>query len=116
MSVIQLYVDEDAGERAVIQGLLARGYDVHTTSEAGNLGASDVEQLQLAIELERVIYSFNIGDFARLHSQLLVAGVQHFGIVVIPDQRYSIGEKIRRLADFMSKTSAEAMINRIVYL
>ncbi|MDA0837660.1 MAG: DUF5615 family PIN-like protein [Planctomycetota bacterium] len=92
MSVIRLYVDEDAGEMAVIQGLRARGYDILCTVEAGSLGTSDLDQLHLAIELQRVIYSFNVGDFAKLHSQSLAAGEQHWGIIVIPDQRYSIGE------------------------
>jgi flavorubredoxin len=116
MSRIRLYVDEDAGKMAVIQGLRVRCHDILATIEAGMSGVSDNEQLKFAAEQHRVIYSFNVGDFAKLHSQLLASGEQHYGIVVIPDQRYSIGEKIRRLADFVSKTSAEEMIDRMVYL
>jgi len=40
----------------------------------------------------------------------------HAGIIIIPDQRYSIGEKVRRLASFVSRTSAEVMINRLEFL
>ena len=39
MSELLLYVDEDAGEHAVIEGLRARNIDVLTTIEAGRLGS-----------------------------------------------------------------------------
>jgi hypothetical protein len=55
------------------------------------------------------------GDFARLHSDYLARGDEHAGIIVIPDQRYSIGEKIRRLAGFISSVTAEEMVNRMEY-
>jgi hypothetical protein len=116
MSQIRLYVDEDAEEHAVMQGLRARGVDILTTSEAERVGATDAEQLALAVELRRTLYSFNVGDFARLHRNRLKDGDSHFGIVVIPDQRYSIGEKIRRLAAFVSDVAAEEMIDRMEFL
>ena len=34
MSAVCLFMDEDAGEHAVVQGLRARGIDVLTTIEA----------------------------------------------------------------------------------
>lgn len=116
MSQVRLYVDEDAEERAVVQGLHARGVDVLTTSEAHRIGATDAEQLDFAVELRRTVYSFNVGDFARLHRERLEQGGSHFGIVVIPDQRYSTGEKIRRLAAFVSRLTAEEMIDRMEFL
>ena len=45
MSEVRLYVDEDAGENAVVQGLRARGFDVLTTIEAHRCGATDQDQL-----------------------------------------------------------------------
>jgi len=116
VSDIRLYVDEDASEQAVVDGLRARGLDVVTTAEAGQLGASDIDQLRYAISQERTLYSFNVGDFARLHTEFLAEGTEHFGIVVIPDQRYSIGEKIRALASFATLLSAEEIMNRMAYL
>jgi hypothetical protein len=116
MSDVRLYVDEDAGENAVVQGLHARGIDVLTTLEANRCGTSDEEQLDFAIEQGRTIYTFNAGDFARLHGEHLREGVDHAGIVVLPDQRCSIGEKIRRLAGFISRVTAEDMVNRMEYL
>jgi len=77
MTVVRLYVDEDASESAVVAGLRARGVDLVTTVEANRCGASDV---------------------------------------VIPEQRYSIGQKVRRLAAFVQASSVESMANRIEFL
>jgi hypothetical protein len=116
MSGVRLYVDEDASEMAVIVGLRARGVDLCTTLEAGRLGTSDSDQLAYAAEQERAIYTFNASDFARLHRDCLRAGRSHAGIIVISEQRYSIGEKIRRLAAFIHSMTAESLRDRIVYL
>ncbi len=116
MSEGRLYVDEDAGENAVVQGLRARGVDVLTTVEANRCGSTDQDQLAFAVQQGRSIYTFNVGDFARLHREYLQQGIGHTGIVVVPDQRCSIGEKIRRLAGFISRITAEEMVNRMEYL
>ena len=50
MIAVLLYVDEDAAEHAVVQGLRARGLDVLTTIEAGQCGASDQDQLAFAVQ------------------------------------------------------------------
>jgi hypothetical protein len=116
MSEVRLYVDEGAGENAVVQGLRARGVDVPTTIEAKRYGVPNGDQLAFAVQQRRVIYTFNVSDFSRLHSEYLRQGVEHSGIIVLPDQRYSIGEKIRRLAGLIHNVSAEEMINRMEYL
>jgi hypothetical protein len=109
-------LDEDAEEQAVVVGLRARGVDVLITSEARRIGATDAEQLAFAIESRRTLYSFNVGDFARLHREHLKRGATHFGIVVIADQRCSIGAKIQRLAAFASRVTAEEMVDRMEFL
>lgn len=116
MSVVRLYVDEDACEHAVVNGLRARGVDLQTVLEAGQSGTSDPEQLEFAVSQRRTIYTFNVTDFARLHQEWLQHGRDHCGIVVIPDQRYSIGEKIRRIAGLVAMFTAEEMVNRMQYL
>ncbi len=116
MSEIRLYVDEDASETKVILGLRARGIDLVTTVEAGRLGVSDQEQLEFAIHGRRVLYTFNAKDFARLHREFLANGRSHSGIFVIPEQRYSVGEKIRRIATFLHAGTAESMTDQIAFL
>lgn len=116
MSEVRLYLDEDAGENAVVRGLRARGFDVLTTVEADRCGTTDGDQLTFAAEQGRTIYTFNVADFARLHREYLLHGIDHAGIIVLPDQRCSIGEKIRRVAGFLSRVAGEEMVNRIEYL
>jgi hypothetical protein len=116
VTVIRLYVDEDASETAVVVGLRVRGLDVVTAQEAGRLTLSDPEQLAFAAQQRRVLYTFNVRDYARLHVEFLVAGQDHHGIFAIPDQRISIGEKIRRVRSRASAFSAEDMINRLEFL
>ena len=116
MSEVRLYADEDAAEKAVVDGLRARGVDVLTTAEAGRLGRSDSDQMAFAVEEKRVLYTFNVGDFARIHRQFLDEEFVHFGIIVIPDQRYSIGEKIRRVARHVRSVTAEEMVCRMEFL
>ncbi len=116
MSDIRLYVDEDAEQRVLVEGLRSRSIDVVTAMEAGMLGTSDREQLDYAITHERAIYSLNVGDFARLHKAYLDDGQEHFGIVLIPKQRYDIGEKIRRLVDLVQSKTAEEIHNLIEFL
>ncbi len=63
MGRILWYLDEDTMARALVQGLRARGVDVATPLEAGMMGKSDRAQLELASARERVLYTFNVGDF-----------------------------------------------------
>jgi Tfp pilus assembly protein PilZ len=62
------------------------------------LGYSDAEQLAWATTQGRVLYSFNVKDFCRLHAQILAEDNNHHtGIVVVPRQSYSIGDQVRGL-------------------
>ena len=93
MSNVRLYLDEDAEQRALVTGIRDRGVDAVTAMDADMIGSTDREQLDYAIEHERTIYSLNVGDFAKLHKEFLDTGKEHFGIVLIPKQRYDVGEK-----------------------
>jgi hypothetical protein len=53
---------------ALLHGLRARGTDVLSALEAGMISTTDEEQLAFATESERSIFSYNVGDFCRLHS------------------------------------------------
>lgn len=116
MSQIRLYVDEDAAQHAVVEGLRNHGVDVLTILDANMTEATDQEQLDFAASQGRAIYTLNVDDFCRLHSEMISAGREHAGIIVIPRQRYSIGEKIRRLTEAVTSTTAEEMRNRLTFL
>lgn len=64
---ICLYLDEDSSRGELIQALRQANFDVLTTSEANNLRSPDPEQLIYATQQEQVIYTYNMGDFCRLH-------------------------------------------------
>jgi flavorubredoxin len=93
-----------------------RGVDILTALEAGTTKQSDEQQLAFAAAQGRAIYSFNMGDFCRLHSQWLSQKRSHAGIVVARQQHYSVGEQMRRLLRLVGRVSAEEMHNRLEFL
>ncbi len=116
MSRIRLYMDEDAAEGAIVGALAMAGVDVLTAHQASLEGDVDLKQLEYATSQGRTIYTLNTADFASLHAAFLSSGRTHAGIITIPEQRYSIGEKLRRILEFLTRTSAEEMVDRIEYL
>jgi hypothetical protein len=47
---------------------------------------------------------------------LMEQGGSHAGIVLAAQQQYSIGQQLRGLLKLAANTSAEAMVNRLVFL
>src|ERR1044071_8276996 len=97
MTTIHLYVDEDSMDRALIRALRARGVDVNTALEDGMIERSDQEHLAYATAPGRVLYTCNVADFYHLHTSFLAQGKSHTGMILAPQQRYSVGEQMRRL-------------------
>lgn len=116
MSQICLYLDEDAGKKSLANGLRNAGVNVMTTLEADRLASSDDSQLIWATEQRRVIYSFNVGDFCRLHKAYLEQQQKHSGIILAAKQSYSIGEQLRGLLKLVESMEAEDMANQLVFL
>lgn len=113
---IRLFVDEDAMSRALVNGLRARGIDVLTVGEVARKKLEDFEQLEFATSEGRVLYTFNTSDFYQLHTEWLTQGKAHAGVVFSPQQRYGIGEQIRRVLKLMRVRSAEEMIGTVEFL
>ena len=113
---IRLYIDEDAMARALVQGLRARGVDVTTVVDEGMNERDDNAQLERATQQHRVIYTFNVGDFCKLHRDYLAARKSHAGIIVVYRQRYSVGEQIRRLVELIGTKSSGEMRDRLSFL
>ena len=116
MSQIRLYFDEDIMEKALVLALRSRDVDVLTVGEAGRVGESDETQLIWATEQERVLYSSNIGDFCQLHTAFIAEARTHAGILLVSQQRYSVGEKLRGILRLISAKSAEEMVNQLDFL
>ncbi len=80
MSRIRLYFDEDAMQNALVVALRARRIDVLTGLDCRLIGRGDEDQLLQAAGHDWI-----------------AAGRQHAGIILAFQQRYSIGEQLRRL-------------------
>ncbi len=111
---IKLYLDEDAQRTDLIQALRARHIDVGTVSGADLLGQPDDVQLRYSTEQNRVIFTFNRGDFFRLHTEWLNSGQFHAGIIV--SDQISTGIAVRRLLRLIDAKSASDMYNWLEFL
>ena len=76
----------------------------------------DEEHLLGAATQKRTLYSFNAGDYCRLHAEFLARGADHSGIILAKQQHYSVGGQMRRLLKLIATKPAEEMINRIEFL
>jgi len=90
--------------------------DVVSAKEEGMLGRSDEEQPEHATKLGRTIYSLNVSDFVRIHSEYLASGKSHPGIIVIPMQRNDAGTKIQQLVEICTTRSPPELEGAIVFL
>ena len=115
MTQIRLYLDEDTMDSDLLTALRLRNVDVLSTGEAQMLSRSDEEQLKWALENQRVIYSFNIRDFYRIHTSWVEERQDHSGII-LGFQNYSIGEQMRRILKIIVTKSAEEMKNQVEFL
>lgn len=117
MSKLRLLLDEDRQAGSLAAALRQHGLDTPTTNEAGWRGADDETQLREATALGRAIVTNNIRDFVPLHTHwLATAQPPHAGIVVFPQQEFSVGEVVRRLANLTRSLTAEEMKNRPEWL
>ena len=113
---ISLYFDEDSQESDLIRALRLHEVNVLSSTEAGMNGRPDEEQLEFASSQSYALYSHNARDFYQLHTQFLAEGKSHAGIILGPQQQYSVGEQMRRLLKLMAAKSAEEMENQVEFL
>jgi hypothetical protein len=113
---IRLYLDEDAIAEDLVRALLSRGVDLTTANLEGMIERDDRDHLDYAISQSRVLYSYNVGDYLALHSQYLQENKFHKGIILTQQQKYGIGEQMRRILRLIGALSAEEMENRLEFL
>ena len=112
----RLYFDRHIMARLAID-LRGSGYNVLTTEEAGLDTASDEEQLAFATGERRAILTFNIRDFAPLHTRWMAAGQSHAGIIVSRQLgRREYGLLMRRMLGLLNHFTAEELTSNIVHL
>ncbi len=102
--------------RSLIFALRARNVDVQTAAEANMINRRDEDHLAAATANSRVLYSFNIAEYCVLHQSWTSQQRPHAGIIVAPQQRYSVAEELRRIMRIIGARTSEEMRNRIEFL
>ena len=110
------HFDEDSMQHALVNALRARGIDILTALEAQRIEHSDENHLDFATAQGRVLYSFNVGDFYRLHMSYIEQNKSHAGIILALQQQYSVGGQMRRLLQLIAHLTASDMQNRVGFL
>ena len=110
---IELYLDEDVSS-LVADLIRARGFGVVATREAGNLGNSDADQLEVATNRHKTLLTHNRADFEALARTYFAAGKTHSGIIIAV--RHSPHEIMRRLLLILNRVTADEMQNQIRYI
>ena len=113
MTAPRFFTDEDISP-VVAEQLSRVGIDVMSAQSAGRLRESDESQLAWAASESRAIVSFNVRDFARLHTEWVQAGRDHAGVVV--SAQVGIGTLVRRIRNLALNLSEADMRNRLEYL
>ena len=103
--------------RKLILAARRQGLDVCSVSEAGLAHHTDEQQLEFATQQNRLLYSFNVAHFCRIHSEWLTVGKSHSGILLGHQQRrYSVGTQLRGLVKLAGKFETADMRDRLEYL
>jgi hypothetical protein len=115
VSLFSVYFDEDAMNTHLVLALRQRGVPTLTPIEENLIGSSDEEQLLFASRRICVLYTFNVCDFYPLHTAWLSTAKHHAGMILVPQQRLSVGEQLRRILRLRATKSAEAMRDSVEF-
>jgi hypothetical protein len=116
MSQVRLYLDEDSMRRSLVFALRARNVDVLTAAEANMINREDDDHLATASALGRTLFTHNTADYCVLHQHWIQQKRTHCGIIVAPQQRYSVGEEMRRIMRLIRQRTAEEMLCRLEFI
>jgi hypothetical protein len=97
---LNIYLDDCAYAKTLVQLLQAAGHRVVTPIQAGTSGKADEEHLLFAASQGLVLLTKNPDDFAQLHN----ASSEHAGILVIyqdndPDRDMAYAEIVRAIGN-----------------
>lgn len=107
---LRFYLDENLPVEIGRQ-LRSRNIDAVTVRDLGRLGDADLNHLNRATALGRVLCTFDT-DFIRL----ALAGTPHAGIVLGHPEQHHIGSWVTFLELMDAVVSSEEMRNRVKYL
>ena len=108
--MLAFHLDEHM-DHAIARGLISRGIDCSTTTDAGLLGASDETHIEFAVRERRVMVT-NDPDFLAFANQ----NVAHAGIAFAPRNLRSIGHIIRYLCLMSDCLEPDDMAGKVEFL
>lgn len=110
---IELYLDEDV-DILIADILRGYGFSAETTRDAGQLGSSDVAQLEYAVSRQKSLLTHNRADFETLAAAYFEAGQTHHGLILAT--RHAPHEIVRRLLLILNHVTWEEMQNQVRYI
>ena len=110
MTEIGFYLDENIDPEVAAQ-LTKDGIDIITVRDLETLGDSDLNHLQKATEMGRVLCTQD-QDFLRMNAD----GIEHAGIAFGEQYSSTIGGWVKALRKLHSIKTAENMINHVEFL
>lgn len=111
--MVKLYFDENVPE-AIASAVRLRGYDVTTVRDAERKAASDLDPLRYASLQKRVLFTFNVADFVKLHDEFVTSGRHHSGILL--SKQLPVAIVVKRLLKLLARLHREDMENNIIWL
>jgi len=111
--MVKLYLDENVPE-AIAVALRLRGYDIRTVKDAGRKGISDSDQLKYATSEDRTIFTFNIADFYKIHTEFVKKEINHSGVIF--SKQLPIGTVVKGLSKVLSSINPKNLQNSIIWL
>lgn len=77
----------------------------------------DEEVLSLAAETDRIVLTYNVGDFARIGRRRAEAGRRHAGLILVVDAHTSHSALVRGVRSLLADRPRQAdWIDRIEFL
>jgi hypothetical protein len=110
LTELSFYFDENV-EIAVSEQLEKAGFDVVSVLSLNARGDDDLNHLQKAAEMGRVLCTYD-SDFLALASE----GVEHAGIAFAQSEKTSIGDWVRELRFLHANISAEQAKGQIFFV
>jgi len=113
MAKPRLHLDADASRKNLCDALVSMGHDVTRTPASGlALDARDEFQLLWASAHDRVLFTFNIGDFQQLARRIS----EHRGILLASQRSFTLKELISLLDRVLTETSADDWVGQVRWL
>ncbi len=111
MPKIRVYLDENISF-AVSEGLKRRGIDAFSAKDANTLGFSDKQQLDFSISQKATLVTTDV-DFLRM---LQKNNIEHYGIIYFEQEKYGVGDIIRKIEELVTILEPENFRNHIEFL